>query len=273
LRELGYVEGQNIAIEYRWADGNYDRLPGLTTELLRLKVSIIVSYGAAMQSAQRATGSIPIVGAVMQDPVGTGLVVSLAHPGRNITGLSSMASELAGKQLEILKEAIPKISQVAVLANPDNANNAEQLRLAKDAAPRAGVRPEALMARNAAEIDGAFAAITAKGSVAVIILPDSVLLDQRARIAELAARRRLPTVALLVDHAQAGALIAYGPSIPDAFRRAATYVDKILKGAKPGDLPVEQPTKFELTINLRTAKALGLTIPPALLARADQVIQ
>ena len=273
LRELGYVEGQNIAIESRWAEGKYDRLPGLATDLVRLKVSVIVTYGAAIQYAQQATGTIPIVMAVVIDPVAAGFVASLARPGGNMTGLSSMAPELVGKQLELLKEVVPKASRVALLGNPANAGNAQQVRHAQDAARGLGVRLQLVEARSPSEIDSAFSAMTTERAGAVIVLADSMLLDHRTRIADLAARRRLPTVSTWVDHLEAGGLMAYGPSVSDRFRRAATYVDKILKGAKPADLPVEQPTKFELMINLRTAKALGLTIPPSILARADQLIQ
>jgi ABC-type uncharacterized transport system substrate-binding protein len=274
LREQGYVEGQNIAIESRWAEGKYDRLPGLATELVRLRIAVIVTYGGvATQAAQQATGTIPIVMAVVQEPVSTGLVSSLARPGGNITGMSLMSPELVGKELEILKEIVPKVSRVALLGNPAQIGHAPQVRHAQDTARALGVGLQLLEARDPSEIDKAFAAITTERAGAVIVLPDSMLLDHRTRIADLAARRRLPLVSAMADHAEAGGLMAYGPSVSDMFRRAATYVDKILKGAKPGDLPVEQPTKFELVINLKTAKALGLTIPPSLLGRADEVIQ
>jgi ABC-type uncharacterized transport system substrate-binding protein len=274
LRELSYVEGQNIAIESRWAEGNYDRLPGLAAELVRFKVDIIVTYGTpASQAAKRATGTIPIVMAGAIDPVASGLVTIVARPGGNLTGLSLMAPELVGKQLEILKDVVPKISRVALLGNPANPGNAPQVRHAQDAARALGLRLQPLEARGPSDIDSAFAAITSEQAGAVIVLVDSMLLDHRTRIADLAARRRLPAVYGLSDHVEAGGLMAYGPNRLDIFRRAATYVDKILKGAKPGDLPVEQPTKFALVINLKTAKALGLTIPPSLLQRADQVIE
>jgi len=274
LRELSYVEGQNIAIESRWAEGNYDRLPGLAAELVRFKVDIIVTYGTpASQAAKRATGTIPIVMAGAIDPVASGLVTIVARPGGNLTGLSLMAPELVGKQLEILKDVVPKVSRVALLGNPANPGNAPQVRHAQDAARALGLRLQPLEARGPSDIDSAFAAITSEQAGAVIVLVDSMLLDHRTRIADLAARRRLPAVYGLSDHVEAGGLMAYGPNRLDIFRRAATYVDKILKGAKPGDLPVEQPTKFALVINLKTAKALGLTIPPSLLQRADQVIE
>jgi putative ABC transport system substrate-binding protein len=274
LRELGYVEGQNIAIESRWAEGEYGRLPGLAAELVRLKVDVIVTYAApAIQAAKRATGTIPIVMAGAIDPVASGLVTSVARPGGNITGLSLMAPDLVGKQLAILKEVVPTVSRVALLGNPANTGNAPQLRHAQETARTLGMRLQSLEARGPNEIESAFAAITRERAGALIVLVDGMLADHRARIADLAAKSRLPAVYGLSDYPEAGGLMAYGPSVLDRFRRAATYVDKILKGAKPGDLPVEQPTKFELVINLKTAKALGLTIPQSLLQRADQVIE
>jgi putative ABC transport system substrate-binding protein len=207
------------------------------------------------------------------DPVASGLVTSVARPGGNLTGLSLMAPELVGKQLEILKDVVPKLSRVALLGNPANGGNAPQVRHAQDAARALGVRLQPLEARGPSEIDTAFAAMTNERAGAVIVLVDAMLLDHRTRIADLAERRRLPAVYGLSDHAEAGGLMAYGPNRLDMFRRAATYVDKILKGVKPGDLSVEQPTKFALVINLKTAKVLGLTIPPALLQRADQVFE
>jgi putative ABC transport system substrate-binding protein len=273
-RELGYVEGQNIVIEFRWAEGQYDRLPGLAAELVRLKVNVIVAGGPpAIQAAKQATETIPIVMAAVADPVATGFVASLARPGRNITGLSLMHSELVGKQLELLKEVLPKVSRVACLGNPANPNYAPGLRHAQDGARALGVRLQPLEARDRGEIDSAFAAITTGRAGAVIVLTDTVLLDHRTRMADHAVRRRLPTVFGNSEFAEAGGLLAYGPSLADGYRRAATYVDKILKGARPADLPIEQPTKFELVINLKTARALGLTIPPSLLQRADQVIE
>jgi putative ABC transport system substrate-binding protein len=274
LRELGYVEGQNIAIESRWAEGKYNRLPGLAAELVRLNIAVIVTYGGvATEAARQATRTIPIVMAVVQEAVATGLVSSLARPGGNITGLSSMSPELVEKQLQILKEVIPKLSRVALLGNPAQNAHALQVRHAQDAARLLGVDLQVLEARDPSENDKAFAAITTERINAVIILGDAMLLDHRTHIASLATRGRLPIISALSPHAEAGGLMAYGPNISDTFRRAATYVDKILKGAKPGELPIEQPTKFELVINLKTAKALGLTIPPSILLRADQVIE
>jgi putative ABC transport system substrate-binding protein len=274
LGELGYVEGQTIAIESRWAAGKYERLPGLAAELVRLKMEVIVTAAVpAIRAAKEATSTIPIIMAVVVDPVATGLVASLARPGGNITGLSLMTPELVGKQLEMLKEVVPKASRVAVLWNPANPGNAPQLRAAEVAARTLGVRLQPLEARGPREIDSAFAAMTKEGASAVVVLVDVVFIDQRTRIADLAATRRLPSVYGLPEYVEAGGLMAYGPSYIANYRRAAVYVDKILKGAKPGDLPIEQPTKFEFVINLKAAKALGLTIPPSLLARADEVIQ
>jgi putative ABC transport system substrate-binding protein len=274
LRELGYVEGQNISIESRWAEGKYDRLPDLAAELVRLKVDVIVTYAPpAIRAAKQATGTIPIVMGGVIDPVATGFVASLARPGGNITGLSLMAPELVGKQLEILKEMVPKVSRVAVLGNPANAGTAPQLRHAQDAARALKLQLQLLEARSPDEIDSAFAVMIKEGAGAVVVLVDSMLVDQRTRIADLAVRRRLPSVYGLIDFVVAGGLMFYGANDADRFRRAAYLVDRILKGAKPADLPVEQPTKFELVINLKTAKALGLTIPQSLLQRADEIIQ
>ncbi|HEV8531533.1 MAG TPA: ABC transporter substrate-binding protein [Methylomirabilota bacterium] len=274
LRELGYVEGQNLSIESRWAEGKYERLPGLAAELVRLKVDVIVTYAPpAIQAAKEATATIPIVMGGVIDPVATGFVASLARPGGNITGLSLMAPELVGKQLEILKEVVPKVTRVAVLGNPANAGTTVQLRHAQDAARTLRLQLQPLQARGANEIDSAFAAMTEKGAGAVVVLVDAMFVDQRTRIADLATRRHLPSVYGLIDFAEAGGLMFYGANDADRFRRAAYLVDKILKGAKPADLPIEQPTKFDLVINLKTAKALGLTIPQSLLQRAYEVIQ
>jgi putative tryptophan/tyrosine transport system substrate-binding protein len=274
LRELGYVEGQNIAIESRWAEGQYDRYSALAADLVRLKVDVIVAVGGrATQDAQQATRTIPIVMSVVIDPVGSGLVASLARPGGNVTGLTIMASDLVGKQLELLKEVVPKVSRVAVLWNPDNPGSAPQLRQAEAAARALGVRLQTLEARGPQEIDSAFTAMTRERAGALVILNDAILgLNQVKQIAELAAKSRLPSVHGVTEYAEAGGLMAYGANFLDLERRAATFVDKILKGAKPADLPVEQPTKFALIINLRTAKTIGLTIPPSLLQRAGQII-
>jgi putative tryptophan/tyrosine transport system substrate-binding protein len=273
LRELGYVEGRNIAIESRWADGKYERYPALTGDLVRLKVDVIVVVGgAATQAARQVTRTIPIVMTAVNDPLGSGLVSSLAHPGGNITGTSLMAPDVVGKQLEALKEMVPKVSRVALLWNPDNPGSAPQLRQAEVAARALGMRLQTLEARGPQEIERAFAAMTRERAGALVVLTDAIFTNQGRQIAELAAEKRVPAVYGHIEQAGAGGLIAYSANLVDLERRAATFVDKILKGAKPGDLPVEQPTKLELVINLRAAKAIGLTIPPSLLQRADQII-
>ncbi len=274
LRELGYVEGQNIAIEYRWAEGKFQRLPDLAAELVRLKVDVIVTGAPpAPGAAKQATSTIPIVFAVTGDPVAEGLVASVARPGGNITGLASIAPELVGKQLELLKEVVPKVSRVAVLQNPSNHSHPSMLPQAEGAARALGVRLHVLQARTPPEIDAAFAAMRSQRARGVLVLRDSLFNAQRTQIAALAAKSRLPAVYGIREEAEAGGLMAYGASLPHMFRRAATYVDKILKGAKPADLPVEQPTRFELVINLKTARSLGITFPQTILIRADQVIQ
>jgi len=277
LAELDYVEGKNIALEVRWAAGKYERLPSLAAELVRLRPDVIVTAAVpAIQAVKDATKTIPIVMAVVVDPVATGLVASLARPGGNITGLSIMTPDLVGKQLGMLKEIVPKVVRVAVLWNPTNPGNAPQLKAAELAARALELRLRAFEVRNAHEIDeidNAFVAMAREGTGALIVLGDVIITNQRERIAHLAARYRLPTVAGLVEYVKAGCLIGYSPSFLDSFRRAAGYVDKILKGVKPADLPIEQPTKFELVINLKTAKALGLTVPASLLAVADEVIE
>jgi putative ABC transport system substrate-binding protein len=275
LRELGYVEGQNIVLEPRWAEGQYARYPALAADLVRLKAGVIVAVGrAATKAAKEVTRTIPIVMSVVIDPIGSGLVASLARPGGNVTGLTIMASDLVGKQFEVLKEVVPKVSRVALLLNPDNPGSAPQLREAEAAARALGVRLQTLEARGPQEIDSAFAAMTRERAGALVILNDAILgLNQGKQIAELAAKSRLPAVQGLPEYADLGGLMAYGANLLELERRAATFVDKILKGAKPADLPVEQPSKFELVINLQTAKALGLTIPQSLLRRADRVIE
>jgi putative tryptophan/tyrosine transport system substrate-binding protein len=274
LRELGYVEGQNIVIEYRSAEGKDERLPGLAAELVRLKVDVIVAASPpATEAAKQATSTIPIVFTVSGDPVAEGFVASLARPGGNLTGLATISPELVGKQLEMLKGVAPKVTRVAVLQNPSTGLHPVALRQAEGAARALGVQLQILEARTPSEIDAAFAAMSSRRAGGVLVLRDAMFRAQRTQIAALAAKSRLPAVYGFREQAEAGGLMAYGASVPHMFRRAATYVDKILKGAKPADLPVEQPTKFELVINLKTAKALGLTIPPSLLGQADQVIQ
>ena len=274
LRELGWVEGKNIAIEVRYAEGRYERLPDLAAELVRLKVDVIVAAGTqAALAAKQATSTIPIVMAAVGDPVATGLVASLARPGGNLTGPSLMLPELIGKQLELLKEVVPKVSRVAVLWNSANPLGPPQMREAEGAARALRVRLQLLDVRDPNDFDTAFAAMTKERAGALLVIPDVVFVTHRARVADLAAKSRLPAVYWTRELVEAGGLMAYGANIPDMYRRAATYVDKILKGTKPGDLPIEQPTRFELVINLKTAKALGLTIPQSLRLRADQVIQ
>ncbi len=273
LRDLGYIEGQNIAIESRSAEGKYDRLPGLAAELVRLQVDVIVAVGAAAPAAKQATTTTPIVMVGAGAAVEAGLVASLARPGGNITGLTQMLPELTAKRLELLKEAVPKVSRVAVLWNSANPVKALDWREIQVAARALGVTLQSVEVQEPDEFDRALAAIPRGHPDALITLDDSLTFLHRTRIVNVAAKSRLPAMYGLTAFAEAGGLMAYGPNVPDLFRRAATFVDKILKGAKPADLPVEQPTRFELVVNLKTAKALGLTIPQSVLIRADQVIQ
>jgi putative tryptophan/tyrosine transport system substrate-binding protein len=275
LRERGWVEGQNIVIELRFAEGKVDRLPVLVAELIRLKVDIIVTTSSATTGAAKdATKSIPIVMAVSADALGEGLVTSLAHPGGNITGMTFLVGpEIAGKHLELLKEVAPAASRVAVLTNPTNRSHATLMRELTAAARAFGVQLQVLDARSPDQLDSAFAAMTRERAAALLVLTDAVFVGQRQRVADLAARSRLPAMYYQREFVDAGGLISYGASLSDMFRRAATHVDKVLRGAKPSDIPIEQPTKFELVINLKTAKALGITIPQSLLLRADEVIQ
>ena len=278
LRDLGYVEGRNVVIEYRDAGGKPERLPALAAELVALKVDVIVTGGGtnAALAAKQATKTIPIVFASAGDPVTDGLVTSLARPGGNVTGSSILAPELVGKCLEVLARAVPGVSRVAVLWQPgamDERTEKDMLKRVEVAARALGVRLQFLEARGAADIDRAFSEMTRARAGALTVLPSAMFFSERRRLVDLAAKNRLPAGYTQREFVDTGGLMAYGPSLADFFRHAATYVDKILKGAKPGDLPVELPTKFELVINLKTAKALGLTIPPSLLQRADQVIE
>ena len=275
LRELGWVEGQNIVIEYRFAEGRSERLPDLAAELIRLKVDIIVAATTPVaMAAKNATATITIVMIGPGDPVGTGLIASLARPGGNVTGLSSWAGlEIFGKQLELLKETLPKVRRVAILSNPANPAHALAIRDGKAAARSLAVQLQLLEARGPNEFDGAFAAMAKERVGALLVFSDSTFFPHRTRLADLAARSRLPAAYGFREYVDAGGLLSYGPSTTDLWRRAAGYVDKILKGAKPADLPVEQPTKFELVINLKTAKALGLKIPQSVMVRADELIQ
>jgi len=275
LRDLGWIEGQNIAMEYRWAEGKTERLPKLAAELVRLNVEVIfVAWGTAgALAAKQATSTIPIVMGAVGDPVGAGLAAGLARPGGNITGLSSLALELEGKRLELLKEVVPKLSRVAVLWDPANPYSSVAYKEKQAAARTLGVKLQSVVVREATDFDPAFAAMTRDRPGGLVVHGYIVLVRHRTRIVEFAAKNRLPAIYPLTDFVDAGGLMSYGASVPDNHRRAAAYVDKILKGTKPADLPVEQPTRFELVVNLKTAKALGLTIPPSVLVRADKVIQ
>jgi putative ABC transport system substrate-binding protein len=274
LRELGYVEGKNIVIEWRYAEGKADRLPGLAAELVRLKVDIIVTSGPVpTRSAKTATSTIPIVMTNDPDPVADGFIASLARPGGNVTGLSALTSESSGKRLEFLKEIVPRLSRVAVLRVPNYPGNAQAFRETELAARALSVQLQYLDVTDTKSIESAFREAVNGRADAVLLLGGSVFVLQRKQIAALAVKSRLPTIHYRHDFVEDGGLISYAPSLTDLTRRAATYMDKILKGAKPADLPVEQPTKFELVINLKTAKEIGLTIPQSVLYRADKVIK
>ncbi len=277
LRDLGYVEGRNLVIEYRSAEGKFERFPALAAELVALKVDVIVApLTPAALAAKQATRTLPIVFTTAADPVTSGLVTNLARPGGNVTGLSILAPELIGKRLELLTQAVPGVNRVAVLRQPNafgERTEKDILTAAEVAARALGVRLHFVEARGPDDFDGAFSEITRVRADALTVLPSPMLNTERRRLVDLAAKNRLPAVYEWREYVDAGGLMAYGPNLADLYRRAATYVDKILKGAKPGDLPVEQPAKFELIINLKTAKDLGLTISQSVLARADEVIQ
>ena len=278
LRDLGHVEGQSVAIEYRWAEGKSERLPALAAELVALKADVIVAAGGtpAALAAKQATRTLPIVFASAPDPVENGLVTSLARPGANITGLSGLAEELVGKRLEQLKQAVPGVSRVAFLwqpGAPGERTDKDMLKEAKVTARALGVRLQFVEARGPDEFARAFSDMRSARAGALTVLPSNRFLREHRRLVDLAAKNRLPAVYTSREFVDAGGLMSYGANSADLHRRAATYVDKILKGAKPGDLPVEQPTKFELAINLKTAKQIGLIVPPNVLARADKVIR
>jgi putative tryptophan/tyrosine transport system substrate-binding protein len=274
LRELGYVEGKNIVVEWRYAEGKLDRLPALAAELVRLKTDLIVTAGPqATRRAKEATVTIPIVMGFDNDPVGSGFVASLARPGGNITGLSTLAPQISGKQLELLKEIVPKLSRVAVLGDSNEPGNAQALKEVELAAGAFKVQLQYLDVLNLKDIENSFQSASKQRAGAVLVLAGPVMPAHRTEVVNLAAKNRLPAMYFRSDFVEAGGLMTYNVNYNDLFRRAATYVDKILKGAKPADLPVEQPTKFELVINLKTAKQIGLTIPPNVLARADKVIR
>ena len=273
LRGLGYLESQNIALEYRYAEGNYDRLPVLAADLVRLKVDVIVTEGTPpSRAAKQATTTIPIVMTATGDPVVTGLVTNLARPGGNLTGASFFFPEIAAKRLELLKEAVPAVSRVLLIWNPANAVQEPAVKAIEAAAKTLGIGVQHVKVQAPADFGGALSAIS-KSRDSLLVLEDALINLYSNQIADLAARRRLPTIFGLTIFVEAGGLMAYGPNRPELWRRAAIFVDKILKGAKPAELPVEQSTRFDLVINLKTAKALGLTMPPALLFQADEVLQ
>ena len=274
LRERGWIEGRNLSIESRWAEGKFDQLPALAADLVRLKVDLIfASSSIFVEAASKATRTIPIVFANHADPVGTGHVASLNRPGGNITGLSQMQSEISGKGLEILKQAIPGATRIAVMWNPATPSNAPGLKTVEAAAKVLGVRIQSLPMASPDEFEAAFSTMTRERANAVLVISAVMFFGAQRQLASLALKHRLPTMFGLREHAEAGGLLSYGTNNADLFRRAAGYVDKILKGANPAELPVEQASKFELVINLRTAKALGLTIPQSVLLRADEVIE
>jgi putative ABC transport system substrate-binding protein len=277
LRERGYVEGQNLVIEYRAADGQLERFPALAAELVQLQPEVIVAQGTpAARAAQQATSTVPIVTPVMGDPVGDGLVASLARPGGNITGLTFLGPELVAKRLELLKEALPRVSRVAALWHPGayaERTPSAMVQETEAAARTLGMQLQRVEVRGPDELDRAFSTMTRERAEALIVLPSAMLYNERRRLVDLAARHRLPAMYQAREMVELGGLIAYGASIPDLIRRSATHVDKILKGAKPADLPVEQPTTFELVVNLKTAEALGVTVPRTLLFQATEVIR
>jgi putative ABC transport system substrate-binding protein len=274
LRERGYVEGQHIVLESRSVEGHYERLPALAAEMVALPVDVLVTWGTpATVAAKQATSMVPIIFFGVGDPVGSGIVASLARPGGNVTGVTSLTAELSAKQLELLKEIVPGLTQIAVLRNPKNPVSALNLRWTERAAQALGVQLHVVDVHDPSEFEAAFVSMTRERAGALILLADMMFLSQRSQIADLAIKHRLPAVFNWREYAEAGGLIVYGPVFAEQGRRVAEFVDKILKGAKPADLPVEQPMRFELVINLKTAQALGLTIPPSVLFQADEVIR
>ena len=274
LRDLGYIEGQNVLIEYRWSDGRDERFAELAKDLVRLNVAVIVTQATpAVQAAKAATSTIPVVMAFAGDPVGIGVAASLARPGANITGISSFDAALDGKRIELLKEAVPGLKRVAILWSANDAGMTLAVSRVEVAARALGLSVESLAVREPDALAGAFDLARSGQSKALIVTAQPFIQRHRAQILDLVAKYRIPAMYTLRGFVDAGGLMAYGPNLPDLFRRAASYVDKVLRGAKPADLPIEQPTKFELVINLKTAKALGITIPQSLLLRADEVIQ
>ena len=274
LREAGYAVGRDVVITWRSANGNYDRLARLAVDLVQSNVEVIVVDGTvATRAAKRATSTIPIVMGPVADPLGSGLVANLAHPGGNVTGLSMMIPELGAKRLQLLKEAIPRLTRVAVLWNPDTPYDAKVIEQLKAAAPALSIELSFVSAHMPEEFAAAFSAVAQARGQALYVIEDSFFTTHRAILVKLASKAQLPSISGVRQYVDAGALMSYGPSVAGLFRQSAEYVDKILKGAKPADLPIEQPTQFELVVNLRTAKALGLTIPQTILLRADEVIQ
>jgi putative tryptophan/tyrosine transport system substrate-binding protein len=274
LRQLGYIEGQNIHVEYRYAAGRVERLSELAAELVGLKVDVIIAANTqSIEATRRATKTIPIVFQVTFDPVASGFVASLARPGGNLTGLTTLNQEVAGKRVELLKEVMPRISRVAVLRNPTNSGSLFAVKETETAADQLGIRLQVLEVGSAEKLDDAIQAATKERAGALILIPDNLFVRQQGRIIDLVMKNRLPTMFGESESVEVGGLMYYGANLPDLFRRAATYVDKVLKGAKPADLPVEQPTKFELVINLKAAKQIGLTIPQRVLLKADRVIK
>jgi len=274
LRQLGYTEGQTLSFEYRWFQGRAERLPALAADLVRLKVDVIVTVATpATLAAKQATPTIPIVMGLVGDPVGAGIVSSLARPGGNVTGVSVLAAELEPKRMELLKELLPNLSRGGVLWNPTNPYGVIATKHAQRAAQELGLSLDLVPVRAADDLDQAFSSLTRLRPEATVVIADQLLLSLRTRIADYMARSRLPTAYTYREHVEAGGLLSYSTNYYESFRRAATFVDKILKGAKPADLPVEQPMRFELVINMKTAKALGLTIPQSILIRADKVIE
>jgi putative ABC transport system substrate-binding protein len=274
MRELGYIEGKNLTIELRSAEGNYERLAELAANLVELKVDVIVAVGGtAVRAAQKATSTVPIIMGTAGDPVGSGFVKSLARPGGNITGLTDVASDMGFKLLDMLLNAVPGLRKVSVLLNPGNPSHPAYVASIDEGARSAAAQIVRLPARTEQEIDSAFSMMAKESVGGVIALPDPLFNTQQRQIAELAAKRRLPCISGFRHYVHLGGLMNYGPNFAENLRRAASYVDKIFKGAKPGDLPVEQSARFELAVNLKTAKALGLTIPASVLVRADEVIQ